>query len=179
MTLDQLKRRDWRMLNKCYLCKGEEETTNHILFHCSITIMLWQLTYALFGVQWVMHSIKEFLLRWHGSFVRKKRKKSLVSSSFILIFYHLEGEIGERLKTLGKKKGSRYQTSLMYNFLELECTQEIAYCPWLILLIGWALTKARVLVFVKPFAMFGLLARCISTSILLCTPVSYLKKVYI
>lgn len=52
----------------------------------------------------MMHSVKEFLLCWHGSFVRKKRKKSLVSSSFILIFDHLEGEIGERLKTLEKKK---------------------------------------------------------------------------
>ena len=33
LTLDQLKRRGWGMLNRCYLCKGEEETVDHI-FHC-------------------------------------------------------------------------------------------------------------------------------------------------
>ena len=35
LTLDQLKKRGWRILNRCYLCKEEEETSDHILIHCS------------------------------------------------------------------------------------------------------------------------------------------------
>lgn len=46
-TLDQLKRRGWCLPNRCYLCKGEEESTNHILLHCPKTIMLWYLIFAI------------------------------------------------------------------------------------------------------------------------------------
>ena len=34
LTLDQLKRTGWRIPNKCYMCKEEEETRDHILLHC-------------------------------------------------------------------------------------------------------------------------------------------------
>lgn len=44
------------MLNRCYMCKMNEETTNHLLLHCPITGVLWQLIFSLFGVVWVMHS---------------------------------------------------------------------------------------------------------------------------
>ena len=40
LTIEQLKRRDWNMSNRCYLCKVEEETSDHIdltfHFHCQI-----------------------------------------------------------------------------------------------------------------------------------------------
>ena len=44
--------------------------------------MIWQLIFALFGVQWVMpNSIKETILGWNGSFVGKKRKKACNAAS--------------------------------------------------------------------------------------------------
>ena len=77
MTLDQLKKRGWRIPNRCYLCKEEEETCDHILIHCLKARLLWNLIFALFGIQWVLScSIREVLLNWHGSFVGKKRKKA-------------------------------------------------------------------------------------------------------
>ena len=33
LTLDQLKKRGWRIPNRCYLCKEAEETSDHILIH--------------------------------------------------------------------------------------------------------------------------------------------------
>ena len=71
LSLDQLKRRGWNIPNRCYyLCKEEEETTNHLLLFCGKARMLWSLIYSLFGVQWVMHSsIRRNLLDWHGLFV--------------------------------------------------------------------------------------------------------------
>ena len=55
ITLDQLKRRGWKISNKCYQCK-EAKMVDHIL-HCSKVGFLWQIIYALFGVQQVMPSL--------------------------------------------------------------------------------------------------------------------------
>ena len=64
-------------MNRCFLCKGEEESCDHILLHCSKASLLWQLVFSLLGVVWVVHSsVKEMLLGWHGHFVGKKRKKA-------------------------------------------------------------------------------------------------------
>ena len=87
LTLDQLKRRDWCLPSRCYLCKGEEESTNYIL-HCPKVAMLWQLIFAfLFCVQWVMSSlVKDALHSWHGSFVGKKRKKAWKATPLCLFW---------------------------------------------------------------------------------------------
>ena len=86
--MDQLKRRGWFLPNRCFLCKSEEESTNHLSLHCPKAAMFWQLIFYLFGVQWIMpYSIKETILSWHSSFVGKKRKKAwnAAKDSFILI----------------------------------------------------------------------------------------------
>ena len=62
LTLDQLKKRGRKMPNRYYMCKEEEETSDHILLHCPKACILWQLIFALFGVQWVMHSSVRGLL---------------------------------------------------------------------------------------------------------------------
>ena len=65
------------MPNRCYMCKEEEEMSDHILLHCPKTHILWQLIFALFGVQWVMHSsVRGLLLSWGGFFVGRRRKKA-------------------------------------------------------------------------------------------------------
>lgn len=56
LTLNQFKRRGL-LLNKCCMCKGEEELVDDILLHCSETRILWQLVYSLFGIVSVMHSL--------------------------------------------------------------------------------------------------------------------------
>ena len=77
LTLDQLKKGEWRIPNRCYLFKIEDGTSDHILIHCLKARLLWQLIFALFGIQWVLNcSVREVLLSWHGSFIGKKRKKA-------------------------------------------------------------------------------------------------------
>lgn len=76
LTLDQLKKRWLMMSNRCYMSKGEEEMVDHILY-CLQAIILWQLFYALFGIEWLMHSLVKFaLLSWHRFFIGKKGKKA-------------------------------------------------------------------------------------------------------
>ena len=50
LTIDQLKRRGWNMPNKCYLCKMEEETSDHLIIFCKNDTMLWNLIFSLFEV---------------------------------------------------------------------------------------------------------------------------------
>ncbi|KAJ9684352.1 hypothetical protein PVL29_016699 [Vitis rotundifolia] len=77
LTLDMVQKRGWALANRCFMCLEEEETIDHLLFHCSRTRILWDLLFTLFGVTWVLpSSVRETLLSWHGSFVGKKRKKA-------------------------------------------------------------------------------------------------------
>ena len=76
LTLDRLQRRGWQFPNRCFLCGCEEETVNHILLHCTVVRVLWEIVLVLFGIQWVFpETVKDMLFSWRGSFVGKKRKK--------------------------------------------------------------------------------------------------------
>ena len=71
-TIDQLQRREWSMVNRCFLCKEEEESTDHILLHYAKVSVPWKLLFSLFGIQWVQAAtVKEAFLEWHGPFVSK------------------------------------------------------------------------------------------------------------
>ena len=76
LTLDRLQRRGWQLPNCCFLCGSEEESVDHLLIHCIVVRVLWDLVLALFGVHWVFpETVKKVLLSWRGPFVGKKRKK--------------------------------------------------------------------------------------------------------
>ncbi|RVW16892.1 Phosphatidylinositol 4-kinase alpha 1 [Vitis vinifera] len=49
LTLDRLQKRGWQLPNRCYLCSCEEETVNHILLHCRVVRVLWEIVFVLFG----------------------------------------------------------------------------------------------------------------------------------
>ena len=42
LTMDKSKKRGWTLMNRCFMCKGEEKSIEHILFHCSNARILWQ-----------------------------------------------------------------------------------------------------------------------------------------
>ena len=76
LTLDRLQRRGWHLPNRCFLCGCEGENVNHILLHCIVVRVLWEIVLTLFGANWVFpETVKEMLLSWKGPFVGKKRKK--------------------------------------------------------------------------------------------------------
>ena len=118
LTLDLLKRRDWSLPKKYYLCKGEEESTNHILLHCLKVSMLWHLILAIFDVQWVMpFSIKDALISWRGAFVGKKRKKARKTAPLCL-FWTLWKERNQRAFKDSELTDHTILCSFMYMFLE-------------------------------------------------------------
>ena len=77
LTLEQLQRRGYSLVNMCFLCLSKVEMVDHLLLHCVKTRALWNLLFSLFGVAWVLSgSVKETLIGWHGTFVGKTRKKA-------------------------------------------------------------------------------------------------------
>ena len=64
LTLDMLQRRGVPLVNGCFLCQQCEESANHLLLHYSITRILWELHFSLFGATWIMSG---FVLALHGS----------------------------------------------------------------------------------------------------------------
>ncbi|KAJ9673913.1 hypothetical protein PVL29_023454 [Vitis rotundifolia] len=76
LTLDRLQKRGWQLPNRYFLCGCEEENVNHILIHCIVVRVLWEIVFALVGVQWVFpETVNEVLFSWKGPFVGRKRKK--------------------------------------------------------------------------------------------------------
>ena len=75
LTHDQIQKRGSHLANRCFLCKRNEETIDHLLLHCAITRVLWELLCSLFGICWVHPcSIQQALEVLRGPFVGKKRK---------------------------------------------------------------------------------------------------------
>ena len=93
LTLDRLQRRGWQFPNCCFLYGCEEETINHILIHCTIVRVLWDIILGLFGAQWAfLEFVKEVLFSWKGSFVGKKKEKIVEIHPAVHFLDDLEGE---------------------------------------------------------------------------------------
>ena len=76
LTLDRLKKRGIPLVNRCFLCKDDEETIDHLLIHCSRAKMLWNFFLVITDYNWVFPlTVCQFLLAWQSASVGKKRKR--------------------------------------------------------------------------------------------------------
>jgi hypothetical protein len=53
-TLDNLKKRQLIMINRCCMCKSNGETVDHLFLCCEVTRALWYAIFSRFGLYWVM-----------------------------------------------------------------------------------------------------------------------------
>ena len=87
LTLDQLKRRGFTLVNRCFLCEEEEETIDHLLIHCSTAKMLWNLLLAIADYDWVFPlTVRQALLAWQNARVGKKRKRVWMAAPLCLFW---------------------------------------------------------------------------------------------
>jgi hypothetical protein len=54
LTLDNLRKRNFVLVNRCGMCKKEEKTVDHLLLHCESAQFLWNAFFSRFGLAWVM-----------------------------------------------------------------------------------------------------------------------------
>ena len=63
LTCDNLQKKGFTLVNSCFICKEDSESTSHLLLHCKVARVLWDLTISCVGVSWVaFNSIKNHLL---------------------------------------------------------------------------------------------------------------------
>ena len=116
--MDILKRRGWTSVNRCFLCKGEEGSCDHILLHCSKASLLWLLVFSLFGVLWLLHtSIQATLLSWHSCTIRKRRKKAW-NVTPLCLFWIIWKERNRRAFENVQLSNEELKFSFLCNFLE-------------------------------------------------------------
>ncbi|OUZ99415.1 Reverse transcriptase zinc-binding domain [Macleaya cordata] len=60
-TMDNLSRKGMININKCEMCCKDLETVDHLLYHCSFTIDIWDGFLLEFGVRWAFRkNVKNF-----------------------------------------------------------------------------------------------------------------------
>jgi hypothetical protein len=53
LTLDNLRKRNLVLVNRCGMCKKEEESIDHLLLHCESAQFLWNAFFSRFGLAWL------------------------------------------------------------------------------------------------------------------------------
>ena len=63
-------------MNGCHLCNVKEESANHVTLHYAKMRTLWPLLFYLFDERVLPSIVRETLLHWHETFVRKNCRKA-------------------------------------------------------------------------------------------------------
>ena len=76
LTQNNLMRRKFQIVNRCYMCLCNSESINHLFLRCTVAIGLWNMFFSLFGLTWVMpRSLREAFVCWSSWKVGKSIKR--------------------------------------------------------------------------------------------------------
>lgn len=65
ITIDNLVRRGFQLVNRCFLCKKDKESIIHIFFHYEFPREVWSFFLPLLSTKWVFHHLmKLFIESW-------------------------------------------------------------------------------------------------------------------
>ena len=64
LTMDQVRRKNYIIVNKCPLCLNEEETTYHLLIHSKYAHEVWVSIVDMFDMSWAMPCTVMELFQW-------------------------------------------------------------------------------------------------------------------
>jgi hypothetical protein len=72
LTIDNLRKKNMVLINRCEMCKRDEETIDHLLLYCECTQVLWNAFFSRFGLTWAMPCGVANLLQcwWSGAHSR-------------------------------------------------------------------------------------------------------------
>ncbi|WMV29386.1 hypothetical protein MTR67_022771, partial [Solanum verrucosum] len=75
LSQDNISKRKFQLVNRCYFCHKHTESVNHLLLHCPAASDLWNMFCCFFGLSWVMpFSVRDALERWSSRDVDKAIK---------------------------------------------------------------------------------------------------------
>jgi hypothetical protein len=68
LTLDNLRKRQVVVINRCFICKKDGESIDHLLLHCEVAYALWCNILSRLGLSWVMpRSVLDLCACWCAS----------------------------------------------------------------------------------------------------------------
>ena len=72
LTQDNLRKKNMVVINRCGMCKRDEDTVDHLLLHCECAQLLWNTFFNRFDLAWSMPSEVANLLQywWSGGHPR-------------------------------------------------------------------------------------------------------------
>ena len=77
LTIDNLVRRGWVLVNRCCMCGMAAESVDHLMLHCVVASQLWALIFALFGLLWAQPgTVSAALWSWSRGRVGRRRQKA-------------------------------------------------------------------------------------------------------
>ena len=71
ITIDNLMKRGFQIPNRCYMCKREEESINHLFLHCSFSSKVWGRILQKLKVNWVFNEDMGHLVTCQGPFTHR------------------------------------------------------------------------------------------------------------
>ncbi|KAK9689176.1 hypothetical protein RND81_09G041000 [Saponaria officinalis] len=87
-TIDNLKKRGFQLVNRCYLCHCENESHSHLFFQCSFMRLLWRAMMLWVGITRRPRNLRHEL-EWIYSHCKGKALLSrLERTVFVAIIYH-------------------------------------------------------------------------------------------
>jgi len=68
LTLDNLRKKRVIVIDRCFMCKMNGESVDHLLLHCEVARVLWNAIFSRFSLSWVMplRVVDLFACWWTG-----------------------------------------------------------------------------------------------------------------
>ena len=126
------------MTNRCFLCKEEEETNDHLFLFCNKASMLWNLIFfSLFGVHWVLHSTVRGGLAW----VEGKRRAKAWKAAPLCLMWALWKERNGKAYNNVERTDQAIKYSFVYYFLNWAMVYIEDHTLYLVDFIDWLFVK--------------------------------------
>ena len=114
LTLDNLRKRQVVVINRCFMCKKDGEPIDHLLLHCEVAHALWCNIFSRLGLSWVMpKSVLDLCACWCSS--GKSRSAVVRKMIPICIFWSIWRERNNRCFEDIESSMEEILTSLLYS----------------------------------------------------------------
>jgi hypothetical protein len=95
LTLDNLRKRQVVVVNRCFMCKKDGESIDHLLLHCKVAHALWCNIFSRLDLSWFMFSsVLDLCACWYSS--SRNRSAVVWKMMLICIFWSIWRERNNR-----------------------------------------------------------------------------------
>lgn len=118
LTIDNLRKRDFYLPNRCYLCLNNEESVNHMFIHCPFVLPIWGMFFQMWGLNWVFpQDIQDYFKSWNYP-TNNPTIRNLWKFSFAHILWGIWKERNKKLFKNDINTSKVVWAKIKYNYVE-------------------------------------------------------------